>query len=59
MDNWKCDLVQDFIDENKDIAFLYIMRDGDNTCDDMIAFIEEMKLEPKFMVYYHIRSEMN
>lgn len=58
MDNWKCDLVQDFIDENKEIAFLYIMRDGNNTCEDMIAFIEEMKLESKFYIYCDIKSQM-
>ena len=59
MDNWKCDLVQGFIDENKDIAFLYILRDKDNTCENMIEFIEEMKLEGKFMIYCDIKSQMN
>lgn len=59
MDNWKCNLVQDFIDENKEIAFLYIMSNGDNTCENMIEFIEEMKLEGKFMIYCDIKSQMN
>jgi len=59
MDKWKCDLVRGFIEENKDITFLYIMKTDSDECEDMIQFIEEMRLESKFMIYCHIKSEMS
>jgi len=58
MEEWKCDLVADFINDNKEIAFLYILKEQTGECEEMIQFIEEMKLTLKFLLYCDMRSQM-
>lgn len=59
MEGWQCNLVQDFIDDHKEIAFLYMLKQEKNDCSEMVAFIEEMHLTPKFLMYSYMRANMD
>jgi len=59
IETWKCNLVKDFINDNKEIAFLYMLREDESDCQEMIEFIEEMQLTLKFSLYCNIRAEQN
>ena len=54
-----CDLLKDFIDDNSDIAFLYMLKQEKDDCIEMYEFVEEMHLIPKFLLYTHMRANMN
>lgn len=51
MEDIDCDLLQSFINDHSDIAFLYMLKQDKNTCDEMYEFIEEMHLMGKFSMY--------
>ena len=56
---FECNIVQDFIDDNKEIAFLYMLKQENGSCMEMCDFIEEMDLMPKFLMYSHMRASMD
>jgi hypothetical protein len=51
-----CTLVRDFINDNKEIAFLYMLKQDKDDCIEHIDFIEEMQLTHKFLLYSHMRA---
>ena len=53
----ECQVLQEFIDDNKDVAFTFMLSGKDDTCDGMVEFIGEMKLEMKVMIYADIRAQ--
>ena len=59
MEQWQCNLVKDFINDNTEISLLYTIKPGEESCDDMVEFITEMKLESKFYIYCNIRANSN
>ena len=59
MDEWKCDLVDDFIHDHSDIALLYVLKQDKGTCDEMCEFIEEIDLTHKFLMYCHMRAALD
>lgn len=54
-----CDLLKDFIDDNSDIAFLYMLKQEKDDCIEMYEFVEEMHLMGKFLLYTYMRANMN
>lgn len=54
-----CTLMRDFINDHREIAFLYMLKQDKDDCREHIEFIEEMHLMPKFLMYSHIRANMN
>ncbi len=59
MEKWQCNLVEDFINDNGEVSLLYMLRGGDESCDDRTSFIQELKLESKFYIYCNIRANSN
>ena len=59
MEQWQCNLVEDFINDNGEVSLLYMLRGGDESCDEMTQFINELKLESKFYIYCNIRANSN
>jgi len=53
----ECEVLQEFIDDNKDVAFTYILSGKGDTCDEMIKFIGELQLQTKLMIYADIRTQ--
>ena len=53
----ECEVLRDFIDDNKDVAFTYILSGREDTCDDMIEFVGELQLQSKLMIYADIRAQ--
>ena len=59
MEEWQCNIVQDFIDDHKEIAFLYMLKQDKGDCMEMIEFIEEVNLTHKFLLYSHMRASLD
>jgi len=55
----ECEILQGFIDDNKDIAFQFILRGYNDTCDDMVDFVVANKLETSLYIYCDIVKQMN
>jgi hypothetical protein len=58
MEDWKCKMVRDFIDDHTELALLYSLKQERGDCEEMVEFIEEMQLEGKFAMYLDVRSQM-
>jgi len=56
---FECNLVQDFIDDHKEIALSYMLKQEKGDCDEMCEFIEEMDLTHKFLLYSHMRASID
>ena len=56
---FECNIVQDFIDDHKEIALSYMLKQDRDDCDEHIEFIEEMGLTHKFLLYSHMRASMD
>ena len=56
MEDWQCNLVKDFINDNTEVSLMYMLKEQTSTCGEMKEFIEEMKLEGKFYIYCNIRA---
>lgn len=54
-----CQLMVDFINDHKEIAFLYMLKQDKDDCMEHIDFLEEMHLMPKFLMYSHMRANTN
>jgi hypothetical protein len=59
MEEWQCDLVKDFINDNSDVSLVYVISGRDDSCEQMIEFIQEMQMESKFYIYCNIRANSN
>ena len=55
----ECELLEDFINDHSDIALLFAIKQEKDDCNEMYEFIEEMHLMPKFLLYSHMRANMN
>lgn len=59
MEEWQCDLVKDFINDNGDVSLVYVISGRGDSCEEMTEFIQEMKMESKFYIYCNIRANSN
>jgi hypothetical protein len=53
----ECQVLQDFIDDNKDVAFTFILSGKGDTCEEMVEFVDELKLQSQLMIYADIRAQ--
>lgn len=54
----ECEVLQGFIDDNRDIAFTFMVKGYQNTCDDMVDFVVDNKLETSLYIYCDIVKQM-
>ena len=59
MENLDCELIKDFINDHSDIALLYVIKQEKGDCNEMYEFIEEMHLMGKFLMYSHMRANLD
>ena len=53
----ECQVLQDFIDDNKDVAFTFILSGKGDTCEEMVEFVSELQLQTQLMIYADIRAQ--
>ena len=54
-----CSLMREFIDDHSEIALLYALKQDKDDCAEHIEFLEEMHFMGKFLMYSHMRANLN
>jgi len=57
--DFDCQVIEDFIDDNSELALLYAIKQEKGDCSEMVEFIEEMHLMGKFLMYSHMRANLD
>jgi len=53
-----CDYLRDFINDHAEVAFIYMLKQEKDDCDEMYEFLEEVDLTHKFLLYIDMRKQL-
>lgn len=53
-----CDYLRDFINDHAEVAFIYMLKQEKDDCDEMYEFLEEIDLTHKFLLYIDMRKQL-